>query len=201
MQSTGGAERSMSAWTGPTCGGHTSRGASDVRVGLTMRTVIGVMGSGEPLDAALAEDAYRLGAAIAAHGWVLLNGGRSAGIMDASAHGAADAGGIVVGILPDDDLHAASRHLTLGVRTGMGDGRNAINALSSDVVIAMQGGAGTLSEIALALKAGKHVVALGFDPGSGFEPWIASGQLERTDTVDEAIEAVRAALAEEGGSS
>lgn len=166
-----------------------------------MRTVVGVMGSGERLDPGLRDDAYRLGACIATEGWVLLNGGRSAGVMDASAHGAAEAGGMVVGVLPDDDAARASTHLTVAIRTGMGDGRNAINALSSDVVIAMQGGAGTLSEIALALKAGKRVIALAFDPGTGFEPWIAKGQMERVGTVEEAIAAVRAAIAGLGGRS
>lgn len=160
-----------------------------------MRTVVGVMGSGEGGDAALRDMAYEMGAAIAAQGWVLLNGGRCAGVMDASAHGAADAGGIVIGVLPDDDLHRASPHLTVAIRTGMGDGRNAINALSSDVVIAMRGGAGTLSEIALALKSGRPVIALDFDPGSGFAPWIAAGRLIRVETVGDAVEAVRSCLA------
>lgn len=161
-----------------------------------MRTVIGVMGSGEGGDIALRDLAYELGAVIAAEGWVLLNGGRCAGVMDASAHGAADAGGTVVGVLPDDDLHRASSHLTVAIRTGMGDGRNAINALSSDVVVAMQGGAGTLSEIALALKAGKPVIALDFDPGSGFTPWVVAGRLVRVATVAEAVHAIKSCLAD-----
>jgi len=160
-----------------------------------MRTVIGVMGSGEDGDATLRALAYDLGAAIATQGWVLLNGGRAAGVMDASAHGAVDAGGLVVGVLPDDDLRHASPHLSIAIRTGMGDARNAVNVLSSDVVIAMRGGAGTLSEIALALKADKQVVALAFDPGSGFAAWEARGRLLRTSTVDDTIAAVKTALA------
>ena len=106
-----------------------------------MRTVIGVMGSGENGDAALLAAARELGAAIARQGWVLLNGGRNSGVMDASAKGAAEAGGLVVGILPDADLQGASEHLSVAIRTGMGDARNAVNVLSSDVVIAMSGGA------------------------------------------------------------
>lgn len=163
-----------------------------------MLSIIGVMGSGECGDDSLDEKAYRLGAAIAAEGWVLLNGGRGCGVMDASARGANEAGGIVVGILPDDDLRRASTHLTVAIRTGMGDGRNALNVLSSDVVMAMRGGAGTLSEIALALKAGRPVIALDFDPGSGFAPWQATGQLRLVSTVAEAITAARGALAGEG---
>lgn len=161
-----------------------------------MRAVVGVMGSGEDGDAALLELARDLGAAIAREGWVLLNGGRACGVMDASARGASEAGGLVVGVLPDDDAHAASRHLDVAIRTGMGDARNAINVLSSDVVIALAGGAGTLSEIALALKAGRPVVTLGFDPGSGFDRYRACGALRDAGTIAEAVALVRAELDE-----
>jgi uncharacterized protein (TIGR00725 family) len=160
----------------------------------SMRTVIGVMGSGEDGDAALLAQARELGAAIAGQGWILLNGGRGTGVMDASAQGAAEAGGLVVGVLPDADLFRASSHLSVAIRTGMGDARNAVNALSSDVVIAMRGGTGTLSEVALALGAGRTVVALDFDPGTGFEKWRASGQLVHAQGVAGAIAAVRTAL-------
>ena len=127
---------------------------------------MGVMGSGGDGDAALLAVARELGAAIAREGWVLLNGGRACGVMDASARGASEAGGLVVGILPDGDAHRASAHVDIPIRTGMGDARNAVNVLSSDVVIALRGGAGTLSEIALALKAQRPVIALAFDPGA-----------------------------------
>jgi uncharacterized protein (TIGR00725 family) len=159
-----------------------------------VRTVIGVMGSGEDGDAALLAAARELGAAIARQGWVLLNGGRDSGVMDASAKGAAEAGGLVVGVLPDADLHGASKHLSVALRTGLGDARNAVNVLSSDVVIAMRGGAGTLSEIALALKAGRTVIALDFDPGTGFARWHDSGKLVHAHGAPDAIDAVRIAL-------
>jgi uncharacterized protein (TIGR00725 family) len=159
-----------------------------------VRTVIGVMGSGEDGDAALLAQARELGAAIARQGWVLLNGGRGTGVMDASARGAEEAGGLVVGVLPDSDLRRASEHLSVAIRTDMGDARNAINVLSSDVVIALRGGAGTLSEVALALKAGRTVVALDFDPGSGFARWRDNGQLVLAHGVSDAIDAVRIAL-------
>jgi uncharacterized protein (TIGR00725 family) len=163
-----------------------------------MRTVIGVMGSGEDGDAMLLAQARELGAAIAGQGWVLLNGGRGSGVMDASAQGAAEAGGLVVGVLPDTDLHRASSHLSVAIRTGMGDGRNVVNVLSSDVVIAMRGGAGTLSEIALALGAGRTVVVLDFDPGTGFERWHTGGRLVHAHGVAGAITAVRTALGAPG---
>jgi uncharacterized protein (TIGR00725 family) len=160
-----------------------------------MRTIIGVMGSGEDGDAALIALARALGAAIAGEGWVLLNGGRDCGVMAASAEGASLAGGLVVGVLPDDDTHRASPHIDIPIRTGMGDARNAINVLSSDVVIALNGGAGTLSEIALALKAGRPVIALDFDPGTGFAAYAASGDLQSASSVAEAVAMARAAVA------
>lgn len=163
-----------------------------------VRTVVGVMGSGSDRDAALLRTARELGAAIAGAGWVLLNGGRSTGVMDASAKGAHEAGGLVVGVLPDDNARDASHHLDIAIRTGMGNARNVVNVLSSDVVIALSGGAGTLSEVALALNAGRTVIALGFDPGSGFRDWSSSGLLINVPTVAAAIEAVREVLSKEG---
>ena len=159
-----------------------------------MRTVVGVMGSGSDRDAALLDTAYRLGAAIAGAGWVLLSGGRCTGVMEAASRGAAETGGLVIGVLPDEDDRRASTHLDVAIRTGMGDARNVINVLSSDVVIALKGGAGTLSEIALGLNAGRTVVALGFDPGAGFRAWRDTGQLLLVGTVSDAVEAARTAL-------
>jgi len=125
------------------------------------RAIIGVMGGGEasPETASLAR---ALGQAIADEGWILLSGGRNAGVMTAVSQGAAESGGVVVGILPDRDLQRASPHLTIPIRTGLGDGRNIINILSSDMVVALPGGAGTLSEISLALKNGKSLLLLGW---------------------------------------
>ena len=156
-----------------------------------MRTCIGVMGSGENGDAKLLAMARDMGQAIAQQGWVLINGGRSSGVMDASALGARTAGGLVIGILPDESVARASRHLDVAIRTGMGDGRNNINVLSSDVVIALRGGAGTISEVALALKAGRTVIALDWDLGPMFEHFRKVGKLLETDDVEGAITLVR----------
>ncbi|MBS3957540.1 MAG: TIGR00725 family protein [Clostridiales bacterium] len=129
-----------------------------------MRTIIGVMGAGHA-DAATCALARELGSAIAARGWVLLNGGRDSGVMAASAEGASAMGGLVVGILPGDDHSGIAPGVDLAVLTGMGDARNVINVLSSHVVVALQGGAGTLSEIAHALNSRRPVVVIGWDPG------------------------------------
>ena len=123
--------------------------------------IIGVMG-GSQVAGEVETLARELGRAVALEGWIVLSGGRDAGVMAAVSAGAAAAGGTVVGILPDRDLTDASPHLTIPIRTGLGDARNVINILSSDVVVALPGAAGTLSEIALAVKNGKPLLLLGW---------------------------------------
>jgi uncharacterized protein (TIGR00725 family) len=113
--------------------------------------------------------------------------------MDASANGAKDAGGLTVGILPDSDLSRASAHIDIPIVTGLGSGRNNINVLSSDVIIACRGGAGTLSEIALALKAKKQVILVDFELGDMFDQ-NEREHLIHTDTPEEAIEVVKTLL-------
>lgn len=159
-----------------------------------MRTVVGVMGAGTTLSAAAEETAYRLGRLIAEAGWVLLNGGRDSGVMDASARGARGAGGLVIGVLPDADAHRASEHLDLAIRTGLGDARNYVNALSSDVVVALPGKAGTLSEVCFALIAGRTVVLVAWDGGPALAEYAERGQLVRVETPEEAMDAVRGVL-------
>ncbi len=152
--------------------------------------IIGVMGGGKasPKDT---NAAYRLGGLIAEQGWILLNGGRNTGIMDASAKGAKDHGGLTVGILPDDNPGRASKYIDIPVITGMGSARNCINVLTSHIVVACPGGAGTLSEIALALKFNKVVILMDFDVGKLFEsyikPNIKQGTLVYTKTPEEVI--------------
>lgn len=158
-----------------------------------MRTVIGVMGSGRSLAEKDRRTAYDLGARIASEGWVLLTGGRAAGVMDAASHGAREAGGLVVGILPDTGPAAASQHVDIAIRTGMGDARNVVNVLSSDVVIALPGGPGTISEVALALKAEKVVITLGWDPGPVLRA-TSDGRLQAAENIETTIALVRAAL-------
>lgn len=153
--------------------------------------VVGVMGGGR-VPAGIERLAEELGRAIAREGWVLLNGGRDAGVMAASARGAREADGLVVGILPGADRAGASPDLTVAVVTGLGDARNAVNVLSSDVVLALPGGAGTLSEIALAVKAERPLVLVGWPEGSF--PELGGSLLRRTPTVEDAIAATRTFL-------
>lgn len=123
------------------------------------KIIIGVMGPGNasPTEA---ENAYELGFLIAQNHWVLLTGGRNMGVMQAASHGAKAANGLTVGILPTADAKGLADTVDLAIFTDMGSGRNNINVLSCDVVVACGMGAGTASEVALAIKADKPVVLL-----------------------------------------
>jgi len=81
--------------------------------------------------------------------------------MEAAARGAKEAGGLTLGILPGSDASGSppNRHIDIAVFTGLSDARNAVNVKSAEVVIAIGGGHGTLSEIGLALRDGKPVIA------------------------------------------
>lgn len=125
---------------------------------MTRKAYVGVVGAGLATEAEL-ELAAGVGRLIAEAGAVLVCGGLG-GVMDAAARACAEAGGISVGVLPGDERLTASRHLTVAVATGMGEARNAIVARTADVLVAVGGEYGTLSEIAFALKMGKPVVGL-----------------------------------------
>jgi uncharacterized protein (TIGR00725 family) len=122
------------------------------------RLRIGVMG---PSRCGTAETraAEAVGRRIGTGGALLICGG-GPGVMEAAARGASESGGLVVGILPGEREDQANPYVDIPIVTGMGQARNAINVLTSHALIAIGGGGGTLSEIALALRAGIPVVAL-----------------------------------------
>ncbi|HKB14714.1 MAG TPA: TIGR00725 family protein [Planctomycetota bacterium] len=122
------------------------------------KPLIGVIGASRPSaeEAALAE---AVGRAIGRAGAILLCGGLG-GVMEAACRGAKEAGGLTVGILPTEDPADANPYVDIPVATGIGEARNAIVARAPDALVAVGGGYGTLSEIALALKGGKRVVGL-----------------------------------------
>ena len=124
--------------------------------------IIGIMGSRKGDHAVMAE-ARILGKAVAQRGYVLVTGG-GPGVMKAASEGAHLAGGLVIGILPNDRTRPLegypNEYVDIPVYTGMSDARNSINARTPHVVVALSGGAGTVSEIALALKAGTPVISL-----------------------------------------
>lgn len=158
--------------------------------------IVGVMGGGEA-DPELMKTAEELGAKIAESGWVLLNGGRNAGVMAASARGANRKGGLTIGILPDQDDRYAAPDIHIPIVTGMGNARNIINVLSSNVVVALPGGPGTFSEIALALKAGKPLILMGaffaeIRNTSFFSLYDKTGKLVFADTPEDVIQKIKA---------
>ena len=101
--------------------------------------------------------AETIGRLIAGNRAVVCCGGLG-GVMEAACRGANEAGGTTVGILPDTG--EGNAYLDVVVRTGMGHARNVVLVHSADAVIAVGGGYGTLSEIAVALKTGKPVFGL-----------------------------------------
>ena len=156
------------------------------------KVVIGVMGPGATATATDLQNAYAVGQLIAAEGWVLLTGGRNSGVMHAASQGAKQAGGLTIGILPTADKTALSDAIDIAVLTDMGSARNNINVLSSEVVIACGMGAGTASEIALAIKAQKKVILLNDnDPSQTFFRELAPEDVFVVDQPAAAIEIVK----------
>lgn len=152
--------------------------------------IVGVMGGGAASDA-VCNLAFELGSHIAGNGWILLNGGRNAGVMAASAKGAYDAGGITIGVLPDETPNRVSPHIRIPILTGMGNARNVVNVLSSQVVVACPGGAGTLSEIALAIKCARPVILLAFPVEELFHRLNPKAGLWSVETPEAAVERIR----------
>jgi uncharacterized protein (TIGR00725 family) len=152
------------------------------------------MGGGEIVDAGDYEDARRLGGLIAKEGWTLLNGGRASGIMEASARGAKENGGLTIGILPGNDPVWASEYIDIPILTGIGFARNYINVLTSQVVVALSGRTGTISEISLALNIGKKVISLNFDLGPLFKKYKEDKQLIYAKKPPEVIDLIKKIL-------
>jgi uncharacterized protein (TIGR00725 family) len=125
---------------------------------LDRRPIVSVIGAGVSSPEQDA-DAEKVGRLLAEQGIILACGGRG-GVMQAACRGAIRAGGISVGFLPGLDLRDANPYLSIALPTGLNHARNVLVVLAGQVVIAIGGGSGTLSEIAIALKMGKKVVGL-----------------------------------------
>lgn len=123
------------------------------------------MGAGDDAREADILLAERLGELLARAGFVVLTGGRDAGVMAAATRGAKKVpGSLTVGVLPGNGGPVAEG-LDIAIFTGLGHSRNAVNILSSDVVVAVgSGGPGTASEVAIAIKTKKPLVLLAPTP-------------------------------------
>ena len=120
---------------------------------------VSVVGSGTA-DGDLYERAREVGRLVVERGGIVVCGGLG-GVMEAAARGATEAGGTAIGILPDEDRGRANAYLSFSVATGVGQARNLAVVCSGEVVVAVGGEYGTLSEVGLALKVGRPVVSLG----------------------------------------
>ncbi len=122
-------------------------------------TFVGIIGESHLSDrihGVLAEEVGRL---VAAAGYTVVCGGLG-GVMEAACRGAKQAGGQTIGILPGTNRSEANPYVDIAIATGSGDMRNVAIALTADVLIAIGGGFGTLSEIGHALAYGKPVIGL-----------------------------------------
>jgi len=152
------------------------------------RPYVAVVGGGEAgaEAVAVAED---VGRELARRGAVVLCGGLG-GVMEAACRGAKAEGGTTVGILPTDDRRHANQYVDVAIATGMGEARNALVVGAADVVLAIDGEFGTLSEIALALRTGTPVV--------GIDTWdlsIGGREVDAILRLQDPVAAVEAALA------
>ncbi len=120
---------------------------------------IGVIGSGGSIGPKIYHKAEKTGELIGERGGVMICGGKG-GVMEAASRGCQKAGGTVIGVLPSPNRNDANSYLDYSLTTGMGQARNLMIVTSSKVVIAIAGGTGTLSEIALARKHQKPVILL-----------------------------------------
>jgi len=144
---------------------------------MNKKTHIGVIGAGE-CSPEIYNQASELGHLVAKNGWVLFCGGLG-GVMEGAAKGCYQSGGITVGILPGKEKDSANPFITLPIATGLGEARNLLIVRASDVVVAIAGGYGTLSEIGFALKIGKPVI--------GLKTWPGIDEIDYVETPEQAI--------------
>ncbi len=128
--------------------------------------------------------AQELGRLIAQEGWTLVCGGRT-GIMEAACKGAKEAGGVTVAILPSADGSDANRYVDVKIPTGLGYARNLLVVRASDVIVAVSGKYGTLSEIAFAFNENRKVV--------GINTWKIKGVIQVKSPL-EAIQTIKELL-------
>lgn len=145
---------------------------------------IGIIGPREATQAQR-DLAEQMGAALARHGLQLLCGGKN-GVMEAACKGHAQEGGMPVGLLPDEEWHAANPYVAIPIATGIGPARNAIIARACLVLVAIGGGVGTLSEMALGLQFNRLVLAMADAPDVN--------TVERVADVDGVIARIAACL-------
>ncbi len=149
----------------------------DLKSAKNSKKVVGVIG-GSRANSGVKKVAREVGRQIARRGYILVCGGLG-GVMTASCRGASEVGGFTVGILPGRSKKSANPFVDLPIVTGMSHARNAIIVRTSDILIAIDGRYGTLSEIALAKACGKRVI--------GLMTWDEVPGVEAVESVEEAM--------------
>ncbi len=145
---------------------------------------VAIIGGREARDDQL-DTAEALGEALAGLGLTVICGGRQ-GVMEAACKGVAAAGGLSVGLLPDDDPAMANPYVSVPIATGLGIARNAVIARCALCLVAVGGGLGTTSEVALGLQFGKAVFTLADGP--------AVDGARACESVDQAVDGVARVL-------
>ena len=137
---------------------------------------IGVIGGSRP-DTKSRQAAFKVGQLIAEKGAILVCGGLS-GVMEATSRGAKQAGGLTIGILPGNSPADANPYIDIAIATGLGYARNSLVAMNSDVIIAIDGQYGTLTEIAYGCIYGKKIIGIG--------TWSIEGVI-KAESAEEAV--------------
>lgn len=143
-----------------------------------MKPRIGVIGASEA-----GADEYKaaelIGSEIARRGGIVICGGMG-GVMEAASKGANSQNGLVVGILPGKNYNEGNEYINIPIVTGFGHGRNIIVVSSSEIIIAIGGSFGTLSEISFALRLNIPVI--------GLNTWNVSDQIVKSKSPLEAVD-------------
>ena len=153
-----------------------------------MKKIIGIRG---PINAKEQDliNAYQIGKFCAENNYATLTGGLKHGIMNEALKGAKENGGLTIGIMPTDDKSQYSEYVDIPIVTTMKAGRNYIEVLTSDIIIACGISAGTSSEISLAIKPKKKIILIGLDNESNrFYQNLAPNQVCIVDSYKEAID-------------
>ncbi len=120
---------------------------------------IAIIGSSNVSDKKVRTLAYKIGAEIAKNNYILICGGKG-GVMELASKGAKEHGGLTVGILPENDLSFSNPYIDVKIATGIGHARNSLVVRSAEVIIAIGGSSGTLSEMAHAKNESKSLIIL-----------------------------------------
>lgn len=147
-----------------------------------MLNYVAIVGPGAEATPEDLADAHRAGSLLAGHGVVVITGGLG-GVMAAAARGVKEGNGVSIGLLPGRERSQGYPEHTYLLATGVGEQRNALIVRTADVVLSIGGSWGTLSEVALAVRTGKPVVAI--------RSWDLPGDLiHEVANADEAVEVV-----------